>query len=75
MRALTNMIDTMQSEHQEEFTHTAPIKEEEFSELDGARSLMSDSLASELPSDAALLSALTDKPAKRLAGSRCPFPY
>ena len=75
MRALTSMIDTMQTEHQEEFTRTGPIKEEDSSELDGARSLMSDSLASELPSDAALLSALTDKPSKRLAGSRCPFPY
>lgn len=49
--------------------------DEEFSERDGARSMMSDSLASSLPSDAALLASISDRPQKTLPGSRCPFPH
>lgn len=48
-------------------------KDDFHSERDGSRSLRSDSLASDLPTDAALLASL-DKPQRPLPASRCPFP-
>ena len=68
LTALSHMID---SPSDDGLLYTV----DEFSEQDGARSLVSDSLASDLPSDAALLASMAEKPLRALPGSRCPFPH